>query len=73
MLRKLHSFGFCGYLPLFIRNCSVNRTSRVRIGDTLSPSLEYVEGILQGSVLIFLCFTNVAYDVVTAVADFVLY
>ena len=50
-LRKLLSLGFCGHLPTFIRNLFVNRNFHVRIGKTLSPSYNQVEGIPQSSVL----------------------
>ena len=33
-----------------------NRTLRVRVGDTLSPSFDHVEGFPQGSILSVLCF-----------------
>ena len=51
VLRVLLSLGFCGHLPLFIRNLLVNRTFRVRVGDTLFPSFDQVEGLPQGSIL----------------------
>ena len=68
-MRKLLSLGFCGYLLLFIRNLLVNRTFRVRVRDTLSPSFDEVEIVPQGSVLSVLCFALVINDVVCAVPD----
>ena len=60
-----------------------NRTFRVRVGDTLSPSFAQIEGVPQGSVLSVLCFALAINDIVAAVPvgvscslyvdDFVLY
>ena len=69
VLRKLLSLGFCGHLPLFLRNLLVNRTFRVRVGDTLSPTFDQVEGIPQCSVLSVLCFAIAITDISTAVRD----
>ena len=46
-----------------------NRTFRIRVGDTLSPSFNQIEGVPQGSVLSVLCFALVINDIVTAVLD----
>ena len=69
VLRNPLSLGFCGHLPIFIRNLLTNHTFRVRVGDTLSPSFDQVEGVLQGSVLSVLCFALAFNDIVTAVPD----
>ena len=49
VLRKLLSLGFCGHLLIFIRHLLTNHTFRVRVGDTLSPSFDQIEGVPQGS------------------------
>ena len=69
VLRKLLSLGFCGHLPIFIRDLLTDRTFRVRVGDTLSPSFDQVEGVPQGSVLSLFCFTLAIGDIDTAVPD----
>ena len=69
ILSKLLSLGFCGHLPVFIRNLLSNRTFRVRVEDTLSPSFNQVEGVPQDSVLSLLCFAHSVSDIVTAVPD----
>ena len=60
---------FGGHFPIFIRHLLINRTFRVRVGDTLSPSFDEVEGVPQGSVLSVLCFAIAINDIVTAVPD----
>ena len=67
VLRKLLSLGFYGHLPILIRNLLTIRNFRVRVGDTLSPSFDQIEGIPQGSVLRVLCFALAFNDIVTAV------
>ena len=69
VLLKLLSLGFCGHLPLFIRNLFLNRTFRVRVGDTLSPSFDQIEGVPQGSVLSVLCLALAINDIVTVVPN----
>ena len=51
------------YFPL------INRTFRVRVRDTISPSFDQFEGVPQGSVLSALCFAVAINDIVTAAAD----
>ena len=68
-MRKLVSLGFCGHLPIFIRNLLVNRAFRVRVGYTLSPSFDQVEVVPQGSVLSVLCFAFAINDIANAVPD----
>ena len=51
VLCKLFSLGFCGHLPIFIRNLLVHRTFRAQFGDTISLSFDQVEGVPQGNVL----------------------
>ena len=46
-----------------------NRTFRVRVGDTLSPSFDQIKGVPQGSVLSVLCFALAINDIVNAVPD----
>ena len=60
-----------------------DRTFRVRVWDTLSPSFDQIAGVPQGSVLSVFCFALTINNVVTAVPngvscslyvdDFVLY
>ena len=69
VLRKLFSLGFCGHLPIFIRHLLTNHTFRVRVGDTLSPSFDQIEGVPQGNVLSVLCFALAINEIVTAVPD----
>ena len=83
VLRKLFYLGFCGHLPIFISHLLSNHTFRVRVGDTLSPSLDQIEGVPHGSILSVLCFVLAINNIVTAVLngvhcslyidDFVLY
>ena len=47
----------------------VNRTFRVRVGDTLSLSFDQVEGVLQGSALNVHCFALAINSIVTAHPD----
>ena len=67
ILRKLLSLGFCGHLPIFIRNLLTDRTFRFQVEDTLSTSLDQVEGVPEDSVLSVLCFALSINDIVTAV------
>ena len=69
-LRKLFSLGFCGHLPIFIRDFLTNRTFRVGVGDTLYTSFDLIESVPQeGSVLSVLCFGLAIIDIVIAVPD----
>ena len=47
----------------------INRIFRVRVGDTLSPSFDQIEGVSQGSVLNVLCLTLAINDSITAIPN----
>ena len=66
-LAQTTSLGFCGHLPLFIRNLLVNHTFRARVEDTLSWSFDQIEGVPQGTILSVLCFALTINEIITAV------
>ena len=68
-MRKFLSLVFFGHLSIYIRHLLTNRTFRVRVGDTLSPSFDQIEGVSQGGVLSVLCFALAINNIVTAVPD----
>ena len=51
ILNSLHSFGFRGNLPIFVRNFLTDRTFQTRIDDTHSNEYKLERGVPQGSVL----------------------
>ena len=51
LLLKLASYGICGNLFLWIKSFISNRHQCVRINSYLSPTLEILSGVPQGSVL----------------------
>ena len=65
VLRNLFSLVFFVEIYLSL----VNRTFRVRVGDTLSLSFDQVEGVLQGSALNVHCFALAINSIVTAHPD----
>ena len=50
-----------------------NRTFRVRVGDTFTPSFDQIEVVPQGCALCVLCFALAINDIVTAVPNEVSY
>ena len=51
ILQKFHQYGLRGSLPNFIKGFLLNRSIKVRVGNSLSEEYAVDEGIPQGSVL----------------------
>src|SRR5678815_1306876 len=67
ILLKLHSLGFRGQLPLFIKCLLSNRSMQVRCSSILSRHFTLDEGVPQGSVLSVLLFALGFNDIVTSI------
>ena len=63
IIKKLHSYGLRGNLPIYIKNFLSNRQLRVRIGATLSQPKPFNQGIPQGSTLSCTCFLIAINDI----------
>ena len=64
VLRRLHTFGLRGHLPIFVSSFLRERRIRVRVGAKLSASVALNEGVGQGSVLSCTCFMVAMNDIV---------
>ena len=51
IMKDLHDIGLRGRLPNFISNFLSDRSFNVRIGSTLSDTIEQEQGVPQGSIL----------------------
>ena len=63
ILRKLHNYGICGRMGLFIENFLLNRRFRVRVGSSHSSSFEPEKGVPQGGVLSVALFAVLINDI----------
>ena len=63
ILRKLHSYGICGRMGLFIKNFLSGRRFRVRVGNTYSSSIIPDKGVPQGGVLSVALFAVLINDI----------
>ena len=67
ILKKIHSCGLRGELPLFIKSFLESRYFRVRVGNILSEKKIQEEGVPQGSVLSVTLFALAINDITNVV------
>ena len=68
ILESFRNMGVRGYVFNFLSSFLTDRNFRVRVGTTMSPSFEQVEGVPQGSVLSVTCFLVAINGIISNVA-----